>query len=213
MTLIQIGPKNNMSSNDTHSKINLDVQDPGVKIWLVDPTYTQQQISSESMPSAVGGIATFTEKHLKLKHPIRIFKYPEKLAVALKNEIPDVIGFSNYMWNFELSLALARRIKEYAADTIVVMGGPNYPVVESEQETFLRKHPEIDFHIKGEGEAAFANLIAELIRSNMKKNNLKSELPSVHCIRSDGKAQITASVERIKDLTEIPSPYLEGKMD
>jgi len=213
MTLIKIGAQNNTSSNNIRSEINLDVQDPGIKIWLVDPTYTQQQISSESMPSAVGGIATFTEKHLKLKHPIRIFKYPEKLAMALENEIPDVIGFSNYMWNSELSLALARRIKEYAADTIVVMGGPNYPVVESEQETFLRKHPEIDFHIKGEGEVAFANLIAELIRSNMKKSNLKSELPSVHYIRSDGIAQITSSIERIKDLTEIPSPYLEGKMD
>ena len=73
----------------------------------------------------------------------------------------NVIGFSNYMWNSELSLALARRIKEYAADTIIVMGGPNYPVVESEQELFLRNHPEIDFHVKGEGEVAFANLMAE----------------------------------------------------
>ena len=85
MTLIKIGAQNNTSSNNTYSEINLDVQDPGIKIWLVDPTYTQQQISSESMPSAVGGIATFTEKHLKLKHPIRIFKYPEKLAMALEN--------------------------------------------------------------------------------------------------------------------------------
>jgi radical SAM superfamily enzyme YgiQ (UPF0313 family) len=213
MELIKIGTKSNTSSNDIHSKINLGVKNSGIKIWLVDPTYTQQQISSESMPTAIGGIATFTEKHLKLKHPIRIFKYTEKLAMALENEIPDVIGFSNYMWNFELSLALARRIKEYAADTIVVMGGPNYPVFESEQETFLRKHPEIDFHIKGEGEVAFANLVAELIRSNMKKTNMKSKLPSVHYISSDGKSQISSSVERIKDLTEIPSPYLEGKMD
>ena len=43
--------------------------------------------------------------------------------MALKTEIPDVIGFSNYMWNSELSLALARRIKEFAADTIVDYGG------------------------------------------------------------------------------------------
>jgi radical SAM superfamily enzyme YgiQ (UPF0313 family) len=133
--------------------------------------------------------------------------------MALKTEIPDVIGFSNYMWNSELSLALARRIKEFAADTIVIMGGPNYPVVESEQETFLRKHTEIDFHIKGEGELAFANLIAQLIRSEMKKNNIEKYLPSVHYISSDGNARISSSVERIKDLTEIPSPYLEKKMD
>jgi radical SAM superfamily enzyme YgiQ (UPF0313 family) len=213
MTLIQIDSKNNQAK-EVPKAIDLDIEkESKIKIWLVDPTYTQQQISSESMPSAVGGIATFTEKHLKLKHSVRIFKYPEKLAMALENEIPDVIGFSNYMWNSELSLSLARRIKEYAADTIVVMGGPNYPVVESEQEIFLRNHPEIDFHIKGEGEVAFANLIAELIRSDMKKGDIKGELPSVHYIASDNKAVITTSVERIKDLTEIPSPYLEGKMD
>lgn len=213
MTLIQINSPNHISSHIKQSQINLNVEDPGIKIWLVDPTYTQQQISSESMPTAIGGIATFAEKNLHLKYSIRLFKYPEKLAIALENEIPDVIGFSNYIWNSELSLALARRIKEYAADTIVVMGGPNYPVIESEQEVFLRKHSEIDFYIKGEGEVAFANLIAELIRSNMNKNNFKNTLPSVHYIGTDGKSQISSTVERIKDLTEIPSPYLEGKMD
>ena len=172
MTLIKIGSKNNQTK-EVLKPVNLDIEkESEIKIWLVDPTYTQQQISSESMPSAIGGIATFTEKHLNLKNPIRIFKYPEKLTMALENEIPDVIGFSNYMWNSELSLALARRIKEYAADTIVVMGGPNYPVVESEQELFLRNHPEIDFHVKGEGEVAFANLMAELIRSDMKKGDI-----------------------------------------
>ena len=214
--LIQIDPKQDNDATKKLSKPKIDLttnQVSDIKIWLVDPTYTQQQISSESMPAAIGGIATFSEKNLKLKYPIRLFKYPEKLSKALDNEIPDIIGFSNYMWNCELSLALARRIKEYSPDTIVVMGGPNYPVVASEQESFLRKHPEIDFHIKGEGELAFANLVAELIRADMKKNNLKNEIPSVHYIMSDGNAQITSSAERIKDLTEIPSPYLEGKLD
>ena len=30
---------------------------------------------------------------------------------------------------------------------------------------------------------------------------------------ADGQPNISSSVERIKDLTEIPSPYLEGKLD
>ena len=214
MSLIQISSRSTDGlKSESSSRINFEIKNRNIKIWLVDPTYTQQQISSESMPAAIGGIATFTEEQLKLEHPIRLFKYPEKLAMALENEIPDVIGFSNYMWNCELSLALARRIKEYAADTIIVIGGPNYPVVPSEQESFLRKHPEIDFYVNGEGELAFANLMVELIRANMKKHNLKHEIPSVHYIMSNGQAQITSSVERIKDLTEIPSPYLKGKLD
>ena len=213
MSIINIDSLNSKPKDSTKS-VNFETNNiSNIKIWLVDPTYTQQQISSESMPAAIGGIATFTEKHLKLTNPIRLFKYPEKLIFALEREIPDVIGFSNYMWNSELSFAIARRIKEYAGDTIIVMGGPNYPVVSAEQESFLRNHPEIDFYIKGEGEVAFANLIAELIRSEMKKNNIKSELPSVHYISSEGKTMISSYVERVKDLTEIPSPYLEGKMD
>jgi len=216
MDLIQIKPKNENVPNNTEpiSNIDLKIKNNDVKIWLVDPTYTQQQISSEAMPNAIGGIATFTEHNLKLKNEIRLFKYPEKLAFALENDgIPHIIGFSNYMWNSELSLALARRIKEYSTDTIIVMGGPNYPVTKGEQEDFLREHPEIDFYVIGEGELAFANLAATLINADMNKNKLKTNLPSVHYINSNDEAIINSTIERIKDLTEIPSAYTTGKMD
>lgn len=215
MDLIQITKQDLSKNNKVEDKlIDFTVEENNTKIWLIDPTYTQQQISSESMPSAIGGIATFTEKSLNLKNPIKIFKYPEEFSESLDEYgIPDIIGFSNYMWNSELSLTLARRIKEYAADTIIIMGGPNYPVVESEQESFLKKHPEIDFYIIGEGEVAFANLVAELIRKKLKKNTINTELPSTHYISTEGKTIISKKIERIKDLSEIPSPYLEGKMD
>ena len=91
MTLIKIGSGNEKKTTEQKSVINLKTKHNDIKIWLVDPTYTQQQISSESMPSAVGGIATFTEHNLKLKHPILLFKYPEKLANALENEIPILL--------------------------------------------------------------------------------------------------------------------------
>jgi len=215
MSFIQIQSTHKEKSETKPTLIDLKIKNSKeVSIWLVDPTYTQQQISSESMPAAIGGIATFTERNLNLKQPIRLFKYPEVLAQALeKDGIPDIIGFSNYMWNCELSLVFARRIKEVSSQTIVVMGGPNYPITTLEQEDFLRKHPEIDFYVIGEGELAFANLVATLINSDLKKNNLKRELPSVHYINADGQAVIAQTVERLKDLTEIPSPYLLGKLD
>ena len=63
------------------SNINLHIgEDSNVKVWLVDPTYTQQQLSSYAMPSAIGGIATFTDQYItKLKTPVRVFKFPEKM--------------------------------------------------------------------------------------------------------------------------------------
>ena len=215
MELIQIDDLEKKSKvKPNTNKINFKIEKNfNPKIWLIDPTYTQQQISSESMPSAIGGIATFAEKNLNLKASIRLFKYPEKFAEELKNEIPDIIGFSNYVWNSELSLALARRVKEIKPEIITIMGGPNYPVTQNEQETFLRSYPEIDFYVIGEGEVAFANLITALINSDLKKENLQDELPSVHYVLPNGQPHITTTIERIHDLSEIPSPYLEGKMD
>ena len=151
MSLIQINQsKKGYDVKDNSSRINFKInKEINTTIWLIDPTYTQQQISSESMPSAIGCIATFTEENLNLKEPIRLFKYPENFAEELKNKIPDIIGFSNYMWNSELSLALAYRIKKIKPEVITIMGGPNYPVTQDEQEVFLRDHPEIDFYIIG----------------------------------------------------------------
>ena len=125
MTLITIDSSKNESN--TNSEINettrIPIKDNNVKIWLADLTYTQQQISSEAMPAAVGGIATFTELVLELKNPIQIYKYPEKLANDLENETPNIIGFSNYLWDLELSLAFARRIKQVNPKVITVFWG------------------------------------------------------------------------------------------
>jgi radical SAM superfamily enzyme YgiQ (UPF0313 family) len=215
MSLIEIdkiGKKSDIKQDNL--KINFKIEkNHHTKIWLIDPTYTQQQISSESMPSAIGGIATFTEKNLNLNEPIRIFKYPENFSKELEHEIPDIIGFSNYKWNSKLSLSLAKRMKEIKPEIITIMGGPNYPVTKNEQELFLRNHPEIDFYIIGEGEVAFANLVTSLINKNLKKNDIYDELPSVHFIMKNSESNLSQTIERIKDLSEIPSPYLEGKLD
>ena len=71
-----------------------------LRIWLADLTYTQQQISAELIPQAIGGIAMFAEMRCTLENQIRLFKYPEVLAKAMQEEeLPHVVGFSNYVWN------------------------------------------------------------------------------------------------------------------
>jgi radical SAM superfamily enzyme YgiQ (UPF0313 family) len=157
---------------------------------------------------------TYTEGRLDMARPIRIFKYPEKLASALgKGPPPDLIGFSNYIWNSSLSSAFARRIKEISPKTIVVFGGPHYPIDPEEQEAFLGQRPEVDFYIVKEGELAFANLISALAENGNRPELLYGKLPSIHSIAPDGTAHLTDIVERIRDLSEIPSPYCSGRMD
>jgi radical SAM superfamily enzyme YgiQ (UPF0313 family) len=184
-------------------------------VWLADLTYTQQTVAADTMPYAIGGIATYTESKVPLTAPIRIFKYPEKLQEALNNgEIPDIIGFSNYVWNGALAYNFARVIKKRYPDTVVVFGGPNYPTAVEEQVEYLKDHPIIDFYIIKEAEVAFANLISAYIDENKDLEAIKRrQLGSIHTTLNSGESIMSPVVDRLTDLTEIPSPYLSGRMD
>jgi radical SAM superfamily enzyme YgiQ (UPF0313 family) len=183
------------------------------RILLCDLTYTQQTISSDVMPAAVGCIATYAERELGNRISIEIFKFPESVIEALEGrEMPQVIGFSNYCWNEDLSMQFAHVIKSRHPNVITVFGGPNYPTTPAEQERFLRKHPQIDFYLAKEGEIAFTRLIAALIVADFKPNKVPLDLPSVHRI-AEGRFVASPSNARIRDMTEVPSPYLTGKLD
>lgn len=189
-----------------------------IRVWLADLTYTgqdTQSLGADTFPLAIGCIATYTESQIQFAQPIRLFRYPEKLTQALLEEgAPDIIGLSNFVWNSELSLAFARRLKELSPKTLIVMGGANYALEPKKQETFLRLHPEIDFYVVHEGEIAFVGMLKALIASNMDREKVRGKLSSVHSLDKSGNLiPAPSEVERIKDLNQIPSPYTTGKFD
>jgi radical SAM superfamily enzyme YgiQ (UPF0313 family) len=186
-----------------------------LRVWLCDLTYTQQTIASDTMPMAIGCLAAYAEKVLPWLPPVRLFKYPEDLCSALDaGERPDVIGFSNYVWNSRLGFEFAKLIRRHSPETVIVFGGPNYPVVASEQEDFLRSHDVLDFYLIKEAETTLARLIDALVEENGDLEAVKRRnLPSVHALLNDGTCVLSNEVERIRDLTEIPSPYLQGRLD
>ena len=177
-----------------------------LKVWLADLTYTQQTIASDVVPAAIGMIGEFVRANMDDPPEIRIFKFPEDLSAALDNERPDLLGVSNYVWNGDLASAFCRRVKEVSPDVVTVMGGPNFPTAIDEQEEFLRRHPWIDYFVMKEGEIAFLRLIQHL-------KGECDELPNVVRLDRDGRFIPAALVERVMDLTTIPSPYLSGSMD
>lgn len=187
------------------------------RIWLADLTYTgeNQSLGADTFPLGVGNIASYTESQFSLNHPIRLFKYPEKVAKALEEGTPpDIIGFSNYIWNSRLSLAIAQCIKEAHPDTIIIFGGPNYPIHKPEQEDFLRKNPQIDFYILHEGEMAFVKLLKILLDNNFQTEKSKTAIPSIHSINKNNQFfSFDQYEDRLNSLDEIPSPYTTGKMD
>ena len=181
-----------------------------MKIWLSDLTYTQQTISSDVVPAAIGMLAEYIEKELGSKKvDIKLFKYPEDLIQELhKNEIPDLFGVSNYIWNHNLSSLFTKIIKDNYPKTITVMGGPNFPTNENEQKEFLIKEPWLDYYIIKEGEYSLLKLIKFL----MKEEKSIEEVPNLVYLKKN-KFYSSPKIERIMDLTLIPSPYLSGRLD
>lgn len=185
-----------------------------LKIYLADLTYTTLSLASDTFPLNVGYIASYCKKKFGKNVDIRIFKYVKNLESAIRENPPNILGLSNYQWNFNLGLAFFELVKKLSPNTITVMGGPNVPHVSSEREEFLHNNPLIDFYVMNEGEAGFSNLVEKVfdVPDNIKKLKLNPVDGIVHQI--DSKEIIMGSMlKRVKTLDEVPSPYLGGFLD
>lgn len=168
-----------------------------------------------TIPYGIAMVASFALKEFRNKIKADIFKYPNDFIDYMENGLPTVACFSNYVWNSNLSCAFARLIKAKSPGSIIVFGGPNYPLATREQEEFLQAHPEIDFYIEREGEFAFAGLLKHLFENNFDAAKVKqSRLKILNCSYMSERQIVSGKLmPRITDLDSIPSPYLSGLCD
>jgi len=184
------------------------------KIFVCDLTHTALGISALTFPLGGSFVASYAQAKLGDRFDVELFKFPDKLSAAIETKQPQVIGFSGYSWNFELSYSVACWAKERFPGIAIVFGGPNFPVLADEQQAFLEKRPAIDFYIQNEGEIGFVDILNHLEECDFDVNALKEER---HAIPNGcyllGEKMITGKVARILDVNEIPSPYLSGMLD
>lgn len=184
-------------------------------VTFADLTHTGVAVSANNNPLAVGYIAAYARAHLGDAIDAHLFKYPSALSHFLVQQTPTIACFTNYMWNGLLSCAFAARIKRHSPRTVIVMGGPNYAIDASEQQAYLERHPEIDFFVDGEGEAAFTALFEALDAFDFDAQRFKANgghVAGVHYV-ADGRFVGGQPAPRILDLNRIPSPYLAGLLD
>jgi len=191
-----------------------------LNIFLCDLTHDTQILVSDTIPINVGFVASYAQKTFGNEVDIELFKYPDTLLSALHQETPDVIGFSNYSWNSRLSERFARYAKELYPEVVTVMGGTNFPQEESEQVKYLESRPEIDCHIFNEGEVSFSNIVTAILDARDNSQRIfDNSIPGVCFIDPDSRKDVRyrflsgMSVERLKNLDDIPSPYLNGMLD
>jgi len=97
---------------------------------------------------------------------------------------PQVVGFSNYMWNIGRNIYLAEKIKAIHPDSLVVFGGP-----EIQSRHWALKKDFIDAFFIGEGEGLFADFIHYIKNKKNEKRIYRQTKPL--------------------NLNRIPNPYLE----
>ena len=184
------------------------------KIYFADLTHTAQGISASTFPLGISYVVSYAQKELGEHFESALYKFPKDLVDALTTESPSLLCFSNYSWNFEISYKIASLAKARDPNLITVFGGPNFPTVQEEKEEFLLKRPAIDFYVELEGELGFVDLIRALQQVDFDRDAFTaSQTKTLNGNYISNGKLVSGRIERIKDINQIPSPYLNGILD
>lgn len=129
----------------------------------------------------------------------------EDIAGAIEKSSPDMLGFSVYLWNRELTLQIASLIKRGMPGTLLFAGGAEATAApESLLATDL-----FNFVIKGEGEEALAAVVEEVVKHGIElEMGCLAPLPGVYL--KDRPKSPELSAWPVENLDALPSPYLTG---
>ena len=156
-----------------------------------------------SIPYAAGTVAAYAwcNESICAEYTLKGFTYcfDDINKKTAEFESPYLVGFSNYVWNFEYNKQFAQKLKSVYPKCIVVFGGHQVPPDTS----LLDKCEYIDFLIHGEGEETFALLLLRLINSKD-----YGSIPNLSY--RDEKNISVKNFEAFSDRFDYPSPYLEG---
>ena len=185
-------------------------------IYLAD-LYHDYLPTRQHTPLGIGYIGEYLKNQFPQEVEIRLFKSPEKLLESIDEEVPDVIGMSNYTWNHTLNRFVGKRIRSGQNPNIpIIMGGPNIRLDDEGIFLFLQLHDYVDRYAMYSGEQPMAEIISKVLemspdeRTSSQIRSLKLE--SSHAI--DGDVLCGGSIiDDGKDLDFIPSPYLTGALD
>ena len=191
------------------------------KIYICDISHTSQGITSEYVPYAIGCLKSYFHEYGIEEAEVRLFKFPERLAVEVVREKPTMIGFSNYMWNQEISYIFAKTIKNISPATLIVMGGRNFPIETHRQKKWFEDHPAVDIYLTGNGEEPFQKIADVWLKTHSLEKVKRAEIDGAHSY-IDGKLHKTVLAQandgydqepRVQNLLQTPSPYLKGYLD
>ena len=191
-----------------------------LKIFLCDLTYDTIILVSDTIPINIGFVGSYIKKKFDSQVDISLFKYPNDVIENIKKDPPDIIALSNYSWNSNLSEYVASISKKYNSNVVTIQGGTNFPHEGHLQKIFLENRPATDIYTILEGEKSCSNVVQKVLDSNGdRKKIFENAIDGCAFIKPESRKEKEnifvkgKYLDRIKDLDEIPSPYLNGMLD
>ena len=187
-----------------------------IKISLCDLANDLNGIDNKSIPIGIGYISAYCKKIHGDDVEITVFRTFRQFWDNAKNQPPDIVGFGSYDWNYNLTMASIKKLKNLNPEVLIVYGGANAEINMDDNKIFLKENPNIDFIVYGDGERPFSNIINNY-KKLMLNDNWRSKLKSLRMdgcrTYLNGELIYGKPIDPVMDLMEIPSPYLSGVFD
>jgi len=150
-------------------------------------------------PYSIGRLVTYVKDNDEISSnfdfkPTFIFRDQLEQYVEKTSDI-DILLCSCYVWNWEITKELAKKIKAVNPECLIIFGGPQVP---SRTADFFDNHPYVDLLIHGEGEMILEKVLLEYLNDK--------DFSKIDGIET--KEFKTKPNTRTKDLNKLPSPYL-----
>lgn len=107
---------------------------------------------------------------------------------------PEVICFSNYLWNVERHLHLARRVKDMLPHVKIIFGGPE---IATGSYVFSESHPYVNYFVNGEGEWFFRNFFEAAL-----EKHVASKL--------NGNSLVLQPADTVIAISDLEEPFTSG---
>ena len=163
------------------------------------------------LPYSSGVVWSYCKERQEIRDNYQLqewFYYREELdSILSRIEKPDVLGFSCFMWNWNLNCDIAKAVKEKYPDCLVVFGGQHQPMPDR-NVGFFQEHPYVDILVHHEGEESFYEILMEALNDNPSYEGITG------CtINDSGKEVRSIPRARMLDIENVPSPLLDGSFD
>jgi radical SAM superfamily enzyme YgiQ (UPF0313 family) len=179
-----------------------------LKIVLCDLVHNWVGAGTYMFPLNVGYLAAYVQQRFP-DVQFEIFKFPNEFLEYIEINKADIIGFSNYIWNANLNLEMAKYAKGNNPNSLVVFGGPEFQYDETGTRDFFLKNLYCDYYVPFQGEKPFLNIV-----ENYLSNQNEKKVPgAIYYDRDKDEIIRGEKLDRIPEPNEINSPYLTGLLD